>query len=53
MVRGPCRRSCGGLANMGLMNYIDRVMGYKINGRGRGGHSTWLSPPLFMVDYYC
>ncbi len=20
---------------------------------GQGGHSTWLSPPLFMVCYYC
>jgi hypothetical protein len=27
MVRGPCRRSCGSLANVGLMNYISRVMG--------------------------
>ncbi len=28
-------------------------MGEKTIGRGRGGHSTWSSPPLFMVDYYC
>ena len=31
-------------------NRINTVMGYKSNGRGRGGHSTWLSPPLFIVS---
>jgi hypothetical protein len=29
---------------------INMVMGYKSNGRGQGGHSTWSSPPLFMVN---
>ncbi len=30
-----------------------RVKGEKTIGRGRGGHLTWSSPPLFMVNYYC
>ncbi len=28
-------------------------MGEKTIGGGWGDHSTWSSPPLFMVDYYC
>ncbi len=49
-VNGPCRWSRGSLVNMGLINRVNMVMGYKSNGRGRGGHLTWLSPPLFMVN---
>jgi hypothetical protein len=29
---------------------INMVMGYKSNGHGQGGHLTWSSPPLFMVN---
>jgi hypothetical protein len=49
-VNGPCWQSRGSLSSVGLINRINMVMGYKSNGRGRGGHSTWLSPPLFMVS---
>jgi hypothetical protein len=49
-VNGPCWQSRGSLSNVGLINRINMVMGYNSNGRGQGGHLTWLSPPLFMVN---
>ncbi len=52
-VNGLCRQLRSGLSNVGLMNRSNMVMGHKSNGRGQGGHLTWLSPPLFMVNYYC
>jgi hypothetical protein len=45
-----CWRSAGCGQLQTTFARINMVMGYKSNGRGQGGYSTWLSPPLFMVS---